>query len=69
MANLTEMLTNSQAGYSHESDAASSVGALSTTYCEDTATTKSPMQPESAQTSKLLWIIFILLFAYFDCFL
>ncbi|CAF4128828.1 unnamed protein product [Rotaria socialis] len=69
MANLTEMLTNSQVGYSHESDAASSVDALSITYCDDTATTKSPVQPESAQTSKLLWIRFILLFAYFDCFL
>ncbi|CAM2724468.1 unnamed protein product [Rotaria socialis] len=51
MANLTEMLTNSQVGYSHESDAASSVDALSITYCDDTATTKSPVQPESAQTS------------------
>ncbi|CAF2080035.1 unnamed protein product [Rotaria magnacalcarata] len=50
MANLTEMLTNSQVRYSHESDAANSVDALSITYCEDTATTKSPIQPESAQT-------------------
>lgn len=67
MANLNERLTNSQVGYSHESAASSFAGSLNTTYSEDSATTKIPVHPESEQTSKLLSIIFILLFPYFDC--
>jgi hypothetical protein len=55
---LTERLTESQTGYSHESETGSVAGSLSNSDYGGSPTTKAPMHPASEQSGKLSSIIF-----------
>jgi hypothetical protein len=56
---LTERLTESQAGYSHESEIRSVAGSLSNSDYGESPSTKIPMHPASEQSGKLPLIIHI----------
>jgi hypothetical protein len=59
MMDLTGRLTESQAGYSHESDIQSVAESLNDSDNEESiSATKKPVHPESEQTGKLSSIIF-----------